>query len=92
MKSLYESAFSYLTSQIDKKIDAINDEKDAAIDALEAEKDAAVDALESQKKAAEEAYQSQIDLLEQKKRVRKIKKSAHNPSVFRRKRNALCEG
>lgn len=27
MKSLYESAFSYLTSKIDKKIDAINDEK-----------------------------------------------------------------
>ena len=68
MKSLYESAFSYLTSKIDKKIDAINDEKDAAIDALEAEKDAAIDALEAQKKAAEDAYQSQIDLLEEKKK------------------------
>lgn len=69
MKSLYESAFSYLTSKIDKKIDAINDEKDAAIDALEAEKDAAIDALEAQKKAAEESYQSQIDLLEEKKKA-----------------------
>lgn len=69
MKSLYESAFSYLTSKIDKKIDSINDEKDAAIDALEAEKDAAIDALEAQKKAAEESYQSQIDLLEEKKKA-----------------------
>lgn len=69
MKSLYESAFSYLTSKIDKKIDAINDEKDAAIDALEAEKDASIDALEAQKKAAEESYQSQIDLLEEKKKA-----------------------
>ena len=29
MKSLYESAFSYITKQIDKRIDTINAEKNA---------------------------------------------------------------
>lgn len=53
MKSLYESAFSYITKQIDKRIDAIEEEKDSAIEALE-----------EQKKAAEEAYQAQIDAIE----------------------------
>lgn len=50
MKSLYESVFSHLTSQIDNRIDAINNEKDAAVDSLNA-----------QKEAAEAAYQAQID-------------------------------
>lgn len=53
MKSLYESAFSYITKQIDKRIDEIEKEKDSAVESLEA-----------QKKAAEEAYQVQIDAIE----------------------------
>ena len=49
MKSLYESAFSYITKQIDKRIDTINAEKDAAVSALEAERDARLEAIEAQK-------------------------------------------
>ncbi len=49
MKSLYESAFSYITKQIDKRIDATNAEKDAAVSALEAERDARLEAIEAQK-------------------------------------------
>ena len=49
MKSLYESAFSYITKQIDKRIDAINDEKDAAISALEARRDAELAEIEAKK-------------------------------------------
>lgn len=55
MKSLYESVFSHLTSQIDNRIDAINDEKDATVDSLNA-----------QKEAAETAYQAQIDGIQAK--------------------------
>ncbi|GFH91539.1 hypothetical protein IMSAGC002_02796 [Lachnospiraceae bacterium] len=49
MKSLYESAFSYITKQIDSRIDTINAEKDAAVSALEAERDARLEAIEAQK-------------------------------------------
>lgn len=50
MKSLYESAFSYIVKQIDKRIDALRKESESQVANLEA-----------QKKAAEEFYQSQID-------------------------------
>ncbi len=53
MKSLYESAFNYITKQIDKRIDAINAEKDAAVSALEAERDARLEAIEAQKEQLE---------------------------------------
>ncbi len=49
MKSLYESAFSYITKQIDSRIDTINAEKDAAVSALEAERDARLEAIGAQK-------------------------------------------
>ena len=49
MKSLYESAFSYITKQVDSRIDTINAEKDAAVSALEAERDARLEAIEAQK-------------------------------------------
>ena len=60
MKSLYESAFSYVTKQIDKRIDAINDEKDAAISAIEAERDARIEEIEAEKKR----YEEQIEFKE----------------------------
>lgn len=60
MKSLYESAFSYITKQIDKRIDALNDEKDAAVSALEAERDARLEAIEAQK----EQLENEIDCIE----------------------------
>ena len=53
MKSLYESAFRYITKQIDRRIDAINAEKDAAVSALEAERDARLEAIEAQKEQLE---------------------------------------
>ena len=53
MKSLYESAFNYITKQIDRRIDAINAEKDAAVSALEAERDARLEAIEAQKEQLE---------------------------------------
>ncbi len=53
MKSLYESAFSYITKQIDKRIDATNAEKDATVSALEAERDARLEAIEAQKEQLE---------------------------------------
>lgn len=50
MKSLYESAFSYITKQIDKRINA-----------LQAQCDAQIEGLEAQKKASADFYQEQID-------------------------------
>ena len=60
MKSLYESAFSYITKQIDKRIDAINDEKDAAISALEARRDAELAEIEAKK----EQHENEIEGIE----------------------------
>ena len=60
MKSLYESAFSYITKQIDKRIDAVNSQKDAAISALEAERDVRLEAIEAQK----EQYEHEIEGIE----------------------------
>ena len=60
MKSLYESAFSYITKQIDKRIDAVNSQKDAAVSALEAERDARLEAIEAQK----EQYEHEIEGIE----------------------------
>lgn len=57
MKSLYESAFSYITKQIDKRIDKLNDEKDAVVSSLEAERDARLEAIELQ----QEQLQNEID-------------------------------
>ncbi|EOS33455.1 hypothetical protein C807_00294 [Lachnospiraceae bacterium 28-4] len=67
MKSLYESAFSYITKQIDKRIDAVNSQKDAAVSALEAERDARLEAIEAQKEQYEheiEGIEAQIDARE----------------------------
>lgn len=66
MKSLYESAFSYITKQIDKRISAINDEKDANISALEAERDARLEAIEVQK----EQLENEIDGIEKQIKVK----------------------
>ena len=70
MKSPYESAFNYITKQIDKRIDAINAEKDAAVSALEAERDARLEAIEAQKEQLEneiEGIEKEIGLLEEQK-------------------------
>lgn len=67
MKSLYESAFSYITKQIDKRIDAIHAEKDAAVSRLEAERDASLEAIEAEKKQHENeigSIEKQIDAKE----------------------------
>lgn len=67
MKSLYESAFSYITKQIDKRIDAVNSQKDAAVSALEAERDVRLEAIEAQKEQYEheiEGIEAQIDARE----------------------------
>ncbi len=53
MKSLYESAFSYITKQIDRRIDAINDQKDATVSALEAQRDASLEEIELKKEQLE---------------------------------------
>lgn len=53
MKSLYESAFSYITKQIDRRIDTINDQKDAVVSALEAERDASLEEIELKKEQLE---------------------------------------
>lgn len=67
MKSLYESAFSYITKQIDKRIDAIHAEKDAAVSGLEAERDASLEAIEAEKEQHENeigGIEKQIDAKE----------------------------
>ena len=67
MKSLYESAFSYITKQIDKRIEAVNAEKDASVSRLEAERDATLEAIEAQKEQLEneiEGIDKQIDAKE----------------------------
>lgn len=67
MKSLYESAFSYITKQIDKRIDAIYAEKDAAVSRLEAERDASLEAIEAEKEQHENeigGIEKQIDAKE----------------------------
>lgn len=62
MKSLYESAFSYITKQIDKRIDAINSQKDASVSALEAERDANLEEIELKK----EQLENEQDLIDKK--------------------------
>lgn len=62
MKSLYESAFSYITKQIDKRIDTINKQKDASVSALEAERDASLEEIELKK----EQLENEQDLIDKK--------------------------
>lgn len=72
MKSLYDDVFSYLSGQIDKQIDKLNDEKSNATDGLKAQKTAAVNALKAEKEAAVAAIEAQIDAIkEQQKQIQK---------------------
>ncbi len=82
MKSLYESAFSYITRQIGKRIDALNDEKDAAVSAFEAERDARLEAIEAQK----EQYENDINGIEKKIDARKKEIKAMQDANGERKR------
>ncbi len=77
MKSLYESAFSYITKQIDKRIDAINDEKDAAVSALEAERDARLEEIETEKKQYEEQIEFKEKEIEAKEKEIKAMQDAN---------------
>jgi len=77
MKSLYESAFSYITKQIDKRIDAINDEKDAAVSALEAERDARLEEIEAEKKQYEEQIEFKEKEIEAKEKEIKAMQDAN---------------
>ena len=82
MKSLYESAFSYITKQIDKRIDAVNSQKDAAISALEAERDVRLEAIEAQK----EQYEHEIEGIEAQIEAREKEIKAMQDANGERKR------
>ena len=82
MKSLYESAFSYITKQIDKRIDAVNSQKDAAVSALEAERDARLEAIEAQK----EQYEHEIEGIEAQIEVKEKEIKAMQDANGERKR------
>lgn len=88
MKSLYESAFSYITKQIDKRIDAINDEKDAAVSALEAERDARLEAIEAQK----EQYENEIEGIEKQIDAKEKEIKAMQDANAERKRAIDLQG
>ncbi len=77
MKSLYESAFNYITKQIDKRIDAINAEKDAAVSALEAERDARLEAIEAQKEQLENEIEGIEKEIEAKEKETKAMQDAN---------------
>lgn len=103
MKSLYESVFSYLTSQIDKRIDALEDEKDAAVSSLESQRDAAeaaykaqIEELESRKKANEEiidGLQDEIDAIEdandERQRALDLQQAQYNLAKMQNQRTIL---
>ena len=82
MKSLYESAFSYITKQIDKRIDAVNSQKDAAVSALEAERDARLEAIEAQK----EQYENEIESIEKQINAKEKEIKAMQDANAERKR------
>ena len=82
MKSLYESAFSYITKQIDKRIDAVNSQKDAAVSALEAERDARLEAIEAQK----EQYEHEIESIEKQINAKEKEIKAMQDTNAERKR------
>lgn len=68
MKDLYEKAFSHMTSQLDKRKDAINAERDARLADIEAQK---------------EQYQHEIDLIDEQikaknKEIETIKSAANS--------------
>ena len=77
MKSLYESAFRYITKQIDRRIDAINAEKDAAVSALEAERDARLEAIEAQKEQLENEIEGIEKEIEAKEKETKAMQDAN---------------
>lgn len=82
MKSLYESAFSYITKQIDKRINALNDEKDTAVSSLEAERDARLEAIELQK----EQLENEIDGIEKQIKAKEKEIKALQDANAERKR------
>ena len=83
MKSLYESAFSYITKQIDRRIDAINDEKDAAISALEEQRDARLEEIEAKK----EQYETEIEGIEEQIEAKEKEIKAMQDANEERKRS-----
>ncbi len=88
MKSLYESAFSYITKQVGKRIDALNDEKDAAVSALEAERDARLEAIEAQK----EQYENEIEGIEKQIDAKEKEIKAMQDANSERKRAIDLQG
>lgn len=80
MKSMYESAFSYLTKKIDARISELNSQRSAAVAALEAERDAAIAAIDAQIDAIDEqidaiddqidAYNDEIDAIDKANEAR----------------------
>lgn len=64
MKSLYESVFSWLSSQIDKQITKLENMKSAATESLTSQKEAAVSAIEAEKDAAVQAIEDEIEAYE----------------------------
>lgn len=75
MKSMYESAFSYITKLIDKRIDALQKESNSQVTGLEA-----------QKKASEDYYQSQIDEIDGQIKAKQELIDAINEAAEARKR------
>lgn len=53
MLDLYNSAISYITKQLDKEIDRLEEERDKRIEAIEKERDAALEAIDEEIKAQE---------------------------------------
>ena len=63
MKSLYESVFTWISSQLDDQTSELEDAKSKASDALEKQKTAATNALKAEKEAAVANIEAQIDAL-----------------------------
>lgn len=80
MKSLYESAFGFITKQIDKKIDSVEEQRDAEINSLEEQKEAELN-----------AHQEKIDAIDDEiDRINEANKSRELAIDLQKKQAALA--
>ena len=65
----FNSALSGITTLLDRRISALNEEKEAAVDALETERDARIEVIEAQKEQLEEQIKLIDAQIEAKQKV-----------------------
>lgn len=92
MKDLYEKAFSHMTSQLDKRKDAINAEKDARLDDIDAQKEQyqhEIDLIDEQIKAKNKEIETIKSANEQKKEALNLQKAQYEYERMQNQRTNL---